>query len=97
MVFADARFHHGAWRGEPAETADPRQGGGRAAANSAPGSGVSFVPPVAQKRAGRNRKGGNTMRRRTLLKGVAATAATGLFVRRAAADTPLKMGISIPL
>jgi len=37
------------------------------------------------------------MRRRTLLKGVAATAASGLFVRRAAADTPLKMGISIPL
>ena len=37
------------------------------------------------------------MRRRTLLKGVAATAATGLLVRRAAADTPLKMGISIPL
>jgi branched-chain amino acid transport system substrate-binding protein len=37
------------------------------------------------------------MRRRTLLKGVAATAATGLFVRHAAADTPLKMGISIPL
>ena len=37
------------------------------------------------------------MRRRTLLKGVAATVATGPFVRRAAADTPLKMGISIPL
>ena len=37
------------------------------------------------------------MRRRTLLKGVAATAATGLFVRHAAADTSLKMGISIPL
>jgi branched-chain amino acid transport system substrate-binding protein len=37
------------------------------------------------------------MRRRTLLKGVAATAATGLFARRAAADTPLKMGICIPL
>jgi branched-chain amino acid transport system substrate-binding protein len=37
------------------------------------------------------------MRRRTLLKGVAATAATGLLARRAAADTPLKMGICIPL
>jgi branched-chain amino acid transport system substrate-binding protein len=37
------------------------------------------------------------MRRRTLLKGVAATATTGFLVRRAAADTPLKMGISIPL
>jgi len=37
------------------------------------------------------------MRRRTLLKGAAATAATGFLVRRAAADTPLKMGISIPL
>jgi branched-chain amino acid transport system substrate-binding protein len=37
------------------------------------------------------------MRRRTLLKGVAATAATGLVARRAAADTPLKMGICIPL
>ena len=37
------------------------------------------------------------MHRRTLLKGVAAAAATGSFARRAAADTPLKMGISIPL
>jgi|SRR5579863_1473524 branched-chain amino acid transport system substrate-binding protein len=37
------------------------------------------------------------MRRRTLLRGVAATGATGLFARRAAADTPLKMGICIPL
>jgi branched-chain amino acid transport system substrate-binding protein len=37
------------------------------------------------------------MHRRTLLKGAAATATTGLFARRAAADTPLKMGISIPL
>ena len=37
------------------------------------------------------------MRRRTLLKSAAATAAAGLFARRAAADTPLKMGISIPL
>jgi len=37
------------------------------------------------------------MRRRTLLKGAAALAATAPFVRRAAADTPLKMGISMPL
>jgi len=37
------------------------------------------------------------MHRRTLLKGAAATATTGLFARRAAADTPLKMGISIPM
>jgi branched-chain amino acid transport system substrate-binding protein len=37
------------------------------------------------------------MRRRTLLKGVVAMAAAAPFVRRAAADTPLKMGISIPL
>jgi branched-chain amino acid transport system substrate-binding protein len=37
------------------------------------------------------------MRRRTLLKGVAATTAAGLLSRRAWADTVLKMGISIPL
>lgn len=38
------------------------------------------------------------MHRRTLLKGAAATAAAGpFFIRRAAADTPLKMGISIPM
>jgi branched-chain amino acid transport system substrate-binding protein len=37
------------------------------------------------------------MLRRTVLKGVAATAAGGLFTRSAAADTPLKIGISIPL
>jgi len=37
------------------------------------------------------------MHRRSLLKGVTAAAATGLLARRAAADTPLKMGISIPL
>jgi branched-chain amino acid transport system substrate-binding protein len=37
------------------------------------------------------------MHRRTLLKGAAATATTGLFARRATADTPLKMGISIPM
>jgi branched-chain amino acid transport system substrate-binding protein len=37
------------------------------------------------------------MLRRTVLKGVAATAAGGLFVRSAAADTPFKIGISIPL
>jgi branched-chain amino acid transport system substrate-binding protein len=37
------------------------------------------------------------MRRRTLLTGAAAMAAAAPFVRRAAADTVLKMGISIPL
>ena len=37
------------------------------------------------------------MLRRTMLKGLAATAAGGLFARSAAADTPLKMGISLPL
>jgi len=37
------------------------------------------------------------MLRRTVLKGMAATAAGGLLVRSAAADTPLKIGISIPL
>jgi branched-chain amino acid transport system substrate-binding protein len=37
------------------------------------------------------------MHRRKLLKAVAATAAAGLFARRAAADTPLQMGISMPL
>jgi branched-chain amino acid transport system substrate-binding protein len=37
------------------------------------------------------------MHRRKLLKGAAAFAALGPFVRRAAADTPLKMGISMPM
>jgi len=37
------------------------------------------------------------MHRRKLLKGAAAMAAVGPFVRRAAADTPLKMGISMPM
>jgi branched-chain amino acid transport system substrate-binding protein len=37
------------------------------------------------------------MHRRKLLKGAAAFAAAGPFVRRAAADTPLKMGISMPM
>ena len=37
------------------------------------------------------------MHRRTLLKGAAAMVAAGPFIRRAAADTPLKMGISIPM
>ena len=37
------------------------------------------------------------MHRRTLLKGTGAMVAAVPFIRRAAADTPLKMGISIPL
>ena len=37
------------------------------------------------------------MLRRTVLKGMAAAAAGGLLARSAAADTPLKIGISIPL
>jgi len=37
------------------------------------------------------------MRRRTVLKGMTATAASGLLARRAAAETPLKIGISMPL
>jgi len=37
------------------------------------------------------------MQRRTVLKGMTATAAAGLFARRAAAETPLKIGISMPL
>jgi branched-chain amino acid transport system substrate-binding protein len=37
------------------------------------------------------------MLRRTMLKGMAATAASVLFARSAAADTPLKIGISMPL
>ena len=37
------------------------------------------------------------MQRRTVLKGMAATAASGLFARAATADTPLKIGISMPL
>jgi branched-chain amino acid transport system substrate-binding protein len=37
------------------------------------------------------------MLRRTVLKGMAATAAGGWLARPAAADTPLKMGISMPL
>src|ERR1700752_1880168 len=40
---------------------------------------------------------GVKMPRRKLLKGAAAMAAVGPFVRRAAADTPLKMGISMPM
>ena len=37
------------------------------------------------------------MQRRTVLKGLTATAAAGLFARRAGAETPLKIGISMPL
>jgi branched-chain amino acid transport system substrate-binding protein len=37
------------------------------------------------------------MLRRTVLKGIAATTASGLLARTAAAETPLKMGISMPL
>ena len=37
------------------------------------------------------------MRRRTLLKGAAAVVVAGSFARRACADTPLTIGISIPL
>ena len=45
-----------------------------------------------------NKLWGNVMLRRTVLKGVAATAASGLVARPAiAADTALKMGISLPM
>jgi branched-chain amino acid transport system substrate-binding protein len=37
------------------------------------------------------------MLRRTVLKGIAATTASGLLARTAAAETPLKIGISMPL
>jgi branched-chain amino acid transport system substrate-binding protein len=37
------------------------------------------------------------MLRRTIVKGIAATAASGLLNRAALADTPLKIGISMPL
>ena len=37
------------------------------------------------------------LRRRTVLKGIAATAAGGLLARPALADTTLKMGLSLPL
>src|SRR5947207_14742716 len=37
------------------------------------------------------------MQRQTVPKGMTATAAAGLLVRRAAAETPLKIGISMPL
>jgi branched-chain amino acid transport system substrate-binding protein len=37
------------------------------------------------------------MLRRTVLKGIAATTASGLLVHTAAAETPLKIGISMPL
>ena len=37
------------------------------------------------------------MLRRTVLKGIAATAASGIVARRAAADTPLKIGMSLPM
>ena len=42
-------------------------------------------------------KGADHMLRRTVLKGMTATAAAGFFTRRASAETPLKIGISIPL
>ena len=43
------------------------------------------------------KKGGNVMLRRTVLKGIAATAAGGFIARPAiAADTVLKIGMSIP-
>ena len=37
------------------------------------------------------------MLRRTVLKGIAATTASGLLAHTAAAETPLKIGISMPL
>ncbi len=37
------------------------------------------------------------MLRRTVLKGIAATTAGGLLARTAAGETPLKVGISMPL
>jgi branched-chain amino acid transport system substrate-binding protein len=37
------------------------------------------------------------MLRRTVLKGIAATAASSVVARRAAADTPLKIGMSLPM
>src|ERR1700739_953613 len=37
------------------------------------------------------------MHRRTARKGIAATGATAFVARRAAAETPLKIGISMPL
>ena len=37
------------------------------------------------------------MQRRTVLRGMTAAAAAGIFARRAAAEAPLKIGISIPL
>jgi hypothetical protein len=50
-----------------------------------------------RERAGVTTSGGNHMQRRTVLKGITATAATGFVVRRAAAATPLKIGVSMPL
>jgi branched-chain amino acid transport system substrate-binding protein len=41
--------------------------------------------------------GGIHVHRRTVLKGIAAAGATGFVARRAAAETPLRIGISIPL
>jgi hypothetical protein len=37
------------------------------------------------------------MLRRTVLKGIAATTASGLLAQPAGAETPLKIGISMPL
>src|ERR1700686_129299 len=46
---------------------------------------------------GKNKKGGNVMLRRTVLKGIAATAAGGFIAHPAvAADTVLKIGMSMP-
>src|SRR6202140_2273941 len=47
---------------------------------------------------GENEKGGNVMLRRTVLKGMAAAAASGFIARPAvAADTVLKIGMSMPM
>src|SRR5580704_999436 len=55
-----------------------------------------LLPPP--QRGGENNMGGNVMLRRTVLKGMAAAAAGGFIARPAvAADTVLKIGMSMPL
>ena len=83
--------------GAPAAAADHRQGARRTAANSASRTEMRRRrrPPVA---SAKQTYGRNIMMRRTVLKGIAATAAGGIARPAAiAADTVLKIGCSLPM
>ena len=56
------------------------------------------TPAPFHKGEGKQQMGGNVMLRRTVLKGIAANAAGGFIARPAvAADTVLKIGMSMPM